>query len=141
MPTTDSPLYRGPVQLSESAQLKVIAFHPEQYQSQMVSQHFLQLPNDWSVRLANAPHPRYTGGGAFCLIDGETGDLNYGSGAWMGFQEVGRRSGDRSWGQPDDQPDRHQLPSETMAAGSFYPEWWNLRFLKTEKIFAPVAIF
>ncbi len=87
-PTIGSTLYQHPIVLTESAVVKVRAFHPDCRSSEVVSQQFLQVKRPLDVKkcvLTNQPAKQYSGQGGQSLFDLQKGSLDFHDGHWLGF--------------------------------------------------------
>ncbi|MCF1713530.1 chitobiase/beta-hexosaminidase C-terminal domain-containing protein [Flavihumibacter sp. RY-1] len=83
-----SPVYKGPITISKSTQVKARAFKKGWISSATVSRQFFGTggkPD--SIRLLTAPDPSYKGSGAQTLIDEVKGDGNFRSGKWLGYKD------------------------------------------------------
>ena len=79
--------YDGPISLERTTTLRFVAAGRWGHFSPVVAATFHALPHpDWRVTLASAPNPQYTAGGPDALIDGLSGDENWRTGGWLGFQ-------------------------------------------------------
>lgn len=81
-----SPVYKSPVTISSTTQVKARAFKKGWISSGTVNRQFFGSggkPD--SIRLATAPDPSYKGNGGATLIDEIKGDGNFRSGKWLGY--------------------------------------------------------
>jgi uncharacterized membrane protein len=84
-----SPLYKGPVTISSTTQVKARAFKKGWISSVLVSRQFFGSggkPD--SIRLLKMPDPSYKGSGAQTLVDEVKGDGNFRSGKWLGYKDA-----------------------------------------------------
>lgn len=92
-PTQQSTLYVGPIQLKDSAEIKVKVFVDGNLPSKTASQVFYrsllpQLDNKASITLAHQAH-KYGDPSGSQLIDGKVGALHFADGNWSGFTPSG----------------------------------------------------
>jgi uncharacterized membrane protein/mono/diheme cytochrome c family protein len=83
-----SPVYKGPVTITKTTQVKARAFKKGWISSATVSRQFFGSggkPD--SIRLLTAPDPSYKGSGAQTLVDEVKGDGNFRSGKWLGYKD------------------------------------------------------
>ncbi|MCU0384604.1 MAG: chitobiase/beta-hexosaminidase C-terminal domain-containing protein [Flavihumibacter sp.] len=83
-----SPVYKGPVTITKTSQVKAKAFKKGWISSATVSRQFFGSggkPD--SIRLLTTPDPSYKGSGAQTLIDEVKGDGNFRSGKWLGYKD------------------------------------------------------
>ena len=84
--SVNSPLYKLPIQLNESATINARAFKKGWYGSSAVQSAYIKRgfkPD--SVQLVSAPDPKYSAGGNI-LTDGQLSDVNFGNGQWLGYR-------------------------------------------------------
>ncbi|MCL6267090.1 chitobiase/beta-hexosaminidase C-terminal domain-containing protein [Flagellimonas myxillae] len=90
--TEDDLIYSEPIQLTNTAAIKVKAYHPQYAASEEQQMHVRKLARDISRATAEVdpePHTNYPGNGALSLIDGQKGSLNFRKGGyWLGFQDT-----------------------------------------------------
>lgn len=81
-------LYNGPISIKQNTTLRARAFAPGWLGSNENSVAFLKsgIKPD-KVRLTHPPAEKYKAKGAETLFDLEKGDLDFGSGKWLGFQD------------------------------------------------------
>lgn len=82
-----APVYDGKVILNKNSLVKIRAFKPGWYSSDVTQRYFYKSTyRPDSIRLISAPDPKYKGDGGKTLIDHEKGDFNFGSGKWLGYR-------------------------------------------------------
>ena len=79
-------LYSKPFEITETAEIKVVAVDDNALRSYTVEAKFISKPNDWTVKIEHKYNRQYTGGGDEGLIDGIRGTVNFASGEWQGYQ-------------------------------------------------------
>jgi hypothetical protein len=82
-------IYDGPIKISNNSNLRARAFAEGWLGSAEVNATFYKtgfVPDNFE--LVHSPDPKYKGNGASTLFDLTKGDLNFGSGKWLGFQKV-----------------------------------------------------
>lgn len=84
-------VYTQPIELLNSAEVRVRAYHPQFTASEEQTIRVHKLKHDISqayVELEQDPNASYPGKGASSLTDGQKGSLNFRQGGfWLGFQE------------------------------------------------------
>ncbi len=85
-PTKISQLYKGPITLRKTTNIKVIAFENGIDHSNLVEAKFYKYNNEYSVKLYTQYSPRYTGGGPNALINQIEGGTDYRMKAWQGYE-------------------------------------------------------
>jgi alpha-L-fucosidase len=83
-PTEDSPVYNQPISISGTTQFKVLAIDDSGRKGFV--QNSVYNKAKFEVTLENAPHAKYTGGGASILTDGLVGKVDHAGGRWLGFE-------------------------------------------------------
>jgi hypothetical protein len=90
LPKDDNKIpYTEPIQLTSSATLKAIATSKGWEDSKENQAVFIQSgikPDNFQLKFS--PHDKYKGKGVSTLFDHEKGDLNFGSGKWLGFTDT-----------------------------------------------------
>lgn len=87
-PTAASPLYSGPITLTQSATVKAALFNGEQRQSRIIPIPFSKNRATGKKVTYLLPYSeRYKATGAAALVDGNRGSSNYADGNWQGFHE------------------------------------------------------
>jgi hypothetical protein len=82
-----SPVYEKNVVLNNNSLVKAKAFKPGWESSDIIQQYFFKSGHKAdSAILLKPSDPKYSGQGAKTLINVEKGDLNIGSGKWLGFR-------------------------------------------------------
>ncbi|QEH41028.1 GH92 family glycosyl hydrolase [Chitinophaga sp. XS-30] len=81
-PDNRSSRYTKPVEITETAMLKVVAYKDGRY-SQVVSTPFYRIPVDKTIQVLSKIHPSYDAGGPDALIDGIRGKEDFRLGAWQ----------------------------------------------------------
>jgi uncharacterized membrane protein len=86
--STNHQLYSGPITIKQNATLRTRAFASGWLGSAENSVAFLKsgIKPD-KLKLVQLPADRYKGKGVETLFDLEKGDLDFGSGKWLGFQD------------------------------------------------------
>ena len=87
-PDSTKSRYRSPIVVSQSLQLKAIAYDGKGKQSFITTAAYKKIPHNWSVKLNTAYEPQYNGNGNDGLIDGIRGTTNWRMGNWQGYQMV-----------------------------------------------------
>ncbi len=86
-PDSTSRIFRSPILLNASAEVKAKAFKEGWTPSGIASRQFVKVrykPKD--IRLASQPGERYSAGGAGALIDFKKGGQNFRNDGWLGFE-------------------------------------------------------
>lgn len=84
-PTADSPLYAGPLELSETTTVTAAAFDGQRRGPWMTAT-FRRRPPGVVVTLHETPHRSYRAGDADGLVDGRRGSARWRTGGWQGYQ-------------------------------------------------------
>lgn len=84
-PDEQSPLYTGPISLTESAVVKAAAFRPSGMSPVWSDSVAFSKSTACDIRLLTTPHERYKAKGAQTLNDGRYGEATYNSDTWIGF--------------------------------------------------------
>jgi sialidase-1 len=87
-PTNQSPILTNSLTLSESAILKIKAYHDKCQSSDVISAKFLKVGKKLNVKHAefkDQPHKNYPGNGAISLFDHQKGTSNFQEKKWSGF--------------------------------------------------------
>ena len=87
-PNLQSTLYQSPINLQQTALLKVKAFHDCCLPSETLSRQFFKVNQALEVKtakLTHPPHSSYPGSGAMGLLDLKKGSSNFREKHWMGF--------------------------------------------------------
>jgi putative alpha-1,2-mannosidase len=85
-PSTDSPVYEGPITIDKTTTVKAFALGGTDSRSLVAEATFYKKPNNWTVKIDSKYSSQYTGGGDDGLIDGIRGTVNFASGEWQGYQ-------------------------------------------------------
>jgi sialidase-1 len=88
LPTEQSPLFSNEIILTNSAILKVKAYHPQCLPSKTISARLIKLGKPLPIKnisIDQTPHKDYPGTGANGLIDRKKGTTNFRTSHWMGF--------------------------------------------------------
>lgn len=85
-PSATSPLYTGPIELTESATIKAIAMKEGMYKSEMAAANYVRVPNEFTLSHSARWHTNYPAGGELALVDGVRGSRNFHDGKWQGFE-------------------------------------------------------
>lgn len=88
VPDSTAARYEAPIPLHRTTTVKVRAYKPGWQSSQVFTGDYLfskYTPD--SVSLISPPAERYKGNGAKTLFDRQKGDLNHGSGRWLGYRD------------------------------------------------------
>ncbi len=86
-PTTASPKYASPLRITGDADLRAIMIRPNGYRSRILSETFrFNKATVKPITLKENPSRGYAYTGATVLNDGLSGDENYRTGRWLGFQ-------------------------------------------------------
>ncbi|WP_420401895.1 chitobiase/beta-hexosaminidase C-terminal domain-containing protein [Flagellimonas sp.] len=84
-------VYAQPIELLNSAEVRVRAYHPQFTASEERTMRVRKLKHDISqasVELETQPNASYPGNGTASLTDGQKGSVNFRQGGyWLGFQE------------------------------------------------------
>ncbi len=86
-PTEKSNVYKEPLQITQSMQLKAKVFGKER-ESGFSQQFFFNKATVRPIEFISKPSPTYTFEGAVTLVDGCKGGSNSRSGQWLGFTEA-----------------------------------------------------
>lgn len=90
-PVSDqSPVYRGPISLTETEVVTAKGFHPDYLDSDAVQMKTLKIDNNLTLRnidITPSPNPKFYGLGTSGLMDGRKGSRSFSSDPqWLGFQ-------------------------------------------------------
>ncbi len=85
-PNEDSNLYEHPFVITENSHIRVIAISRDHVISIETQAKFSKSLHPAPVYIS-AHSPRYPASGAFALVDGLRGTMNYHDGLWQGFEE------------------------------------------------------
>ena len=86
-PTAESPLYTGPIELTNSCTLKAKGIG-ENYETRVYTEKiYFSKATAKPITLIQPVHKNYTFNGAITLVDGLKGTPNYRTGRWLGFSE------------------------------------------------------
>lgn len=86
IPTTDSPLYTGPVVIDSACRFNAKAFRPEGESRLYTDTVTFNKATSCEVTFATTPHSRYTSTGPSLLTDGRYGTQAFNTGEWIGFE-------------------------------------------------------
>jgi len=86
-PGINSPQYSGPFTVTESCNLKAIAFKDQKPSLRISTAKFYKYTSVKGITLKVLPSPKYSGHGKATLVDGLRGSANYLDGHWLGFEE------------------------------------------------------
>ncbi|HEU4551664.1 MAG TPA: c-type cytochrome domain-containing protein [Chitinophaga sp.] len=82
-----SNVFRPGMQLDSSAVIRAKAYKAGWYGSDVAEFSFYKTTyKPDSIVLLTAPAPKYSGNGGQTLVDMEKGDMDYGNGKWLGYQ-------------------------------------------------------
>ncbi|NRA48758.1 MAG: chitobiase/beta-hexosaminidase C-terminal domain-containing protein [Phaeodactylibacter sp.] len=89
--TSESPLYTGPISISETGTIRTAAFHKGFSNSPEVELAVRSLKYAQSIKVESAspePAPRYSGDGLSVLTNAQKGKLNFAASprAWLGWE-------------------------------------------------------
>lgn len=87
-PTVDSPVYTGPLTLTETSTVKAIALKEGMSPSHVLAARFTKIPAGRSIELKTQYASQYSGGGDNALIDGIAGTGDFRTGTWQGYHGV-----------------------------------------------------
>ena len=85
-PTPASPMYTGPLLLSESATVRALAVKNGHQSILTPAVRFRRITGIKSVEMKQEPSPQYTGHGVLTLVDGRGGSVQHTDGEWLGFE-------------------------------------------------------
>lgn len=83
-PTKESIPYQGPIHLTESAQIKAVAFDERGAASFIRTGNYTKAT--FSISYQYAPSPKYPGNSQITLMDGLNGSTDFSSGEWLGWE-------------------------------------------------------
>ena len=84
-PTAESPMYTGPMTITETIDLRAAAIRPEGKSKIASKKIAFNKATYCPIELAFQPSESYKFKGAMTLVDGMTGNDSYATGAWLGF--------------------------------------------------------
>lgn len=85
-PSASSMLYKRPIKIKKTSQLKVKAFKPGFLASETVHTDLIKLGHKIeSLEITPDPSKSYPGNGGATLIDRASGSLNFRDGNWLGY--------------------------------------------------------
>lgn len=84
-PTKNSTLYKQPIAINSSMELKAKAFYNESFSRTLRQKFDFNLATLKPIRLNTPSYHDYTFNGALLLNDGLTGEKSYRSGNWLGY--------------------------------------------------------
>ncbi len=86
-PNFNSPLYKKPITIYQSATIKAFAYTNDDERSFIMSSSFIKSKYPPAL-YKNSFHERYNGSGAMALTDGRFGTTNFQNGEWQGFEGI-----------------------------------------------------
>lgn len=86
-PSNKTNLYEYPINVNETTTVKYFAEKDGQ-KSMITVLNLVKFPEGRSIKLNTNPHHQYTAGGDSALIDGITGDNDFRTGSWQGYNGV-----------------------------------------------------
>jgi len=84
VPDQNSNKYFKPLTLNESTYVRAIAFDTRGVGSFIRAGNFVKA--DFSIRFPNPPSPKYPPANQIILLDGRTGEPDFASGEWLGWE-------------------------------------------------------
>lgn len=87
VPTENSVLYKEPIVISETANVKAIALRDGVMSKTYEHEFEINKATFQKITLGNEPWDKYSFNGATVLVDGQKGGDVYSSGGWIGFKE------------------------------------------------------
>lgn len=87
-PDSSSNQYKEPILLTETTEMKAVAWLPELGYSKVIQATFQKVPNDRSIQLLTQYSNQYAAGGDRALIDYLKGGQDYRTGEWQGYHGV-----------------------------------------------------
>jgi len=87
-PNENSSLYKEPIVISETTELKARAFKKDYVSSKIITSKFSKIPKGKSIKLNTNYANQYSAGGNMALIDYIHGSANYRTGAWQGYEGI-----------------------------------------------------
>jgi alpha-L-fucosidase len=85
-PDQNSPIYKAPLHLSESTEIRCLAVEKGKVASPIAAAQFSRIMRVRHLMLEKTPSVKYPGWGELSLIDGQQGGLDYHGGDWIGFE-------------------------------------------------------
>ncbi len=85
-PNKNSLRYDGAIALSETTNLRAVAWKEGMGYSHIAESNFVKIDLHRSIELLSEAHPSYQAGGPEVLIDGLRGAANWRLGGWQGYQ-------------------------------------------------------
>ena len=85
VPTKESPLYEGALEIRQDADFKAVAFRKGEQGNVYEEKIGFNKATARPITLENAPADAYKSTGATVLVDGLRGDTRFSSGRWLGF--------------------------------------------------------
>jgi len=85
-PGSDSRIYESPLVMKDTTTIKAIAISDKGEKSLITTALVHKIPHDWTISLQTRYSREYAAGGDQALIDGIRGNVNFGTGAWQGYQ-------------------------------------------------------
>ena len=86
-PTVESPLYTGPIELTNSCTFKAKGIGESHETRVYTEKIYFSKATAKPITLIQPVHKNYTFNGAITLVDGLKGTPNYRTGRWLGFSE------------------------------------------------------
>jgi predicted alpha-1,2-mannosidase len=83
-PTNTTNLYEFPILINKTTTIKYFA-EKEGQKSAVTELNLIKFPEGRNIKLNTKPHRQYTAGGDSALIDGITGDADFRTGSWQGY--------------------------------------------------------
>jgi predicted alpha-1,2-mannosidase len=87
-PSAFSTKYIAPIAITQSTQIKAVAFNTAGKASFITSAKFTKAVNDWSIKINTDYETQYPAGGNDALIDGIRGAAEWRKGNWQGWQKA-----------------------------------------------------
>ncbi|MGB3074393.1 MAG: glycoside hydrolase domain-containing protein, partial [Chitinophagales bacterium] len=84
-PGKKSPPYVKAFSIHDNTTVKAVAINNKGEESKIVTADFRKTAFNWNVTYLTTYNPQYNGGSDLVLIDGESGNKNFKSGAWQGW--------------------------------------------------------
>ena len=85
-PDAGSPIYREPLRIRESTEIRAMALAPGKAASPVISAQYSKITRVRRLMLEKSPSIKYPGWGELGLIDGQQGGLDFHDGNWIGFE-------------------------------------------------------
>jgi hexosaminidase len=86
-PTVSSHLYKGPITISRTTNVKAGAFSKGVLLGKISTDNVFIHKASFKPVMLKYPYERYTGGGEYGLVNGLRGSLNFADGNWQGFHQ------------------------------------------------------